>query len=321
MKKTWVATGILTTLTFGVAAGAFASSTLTEVKAFLTPSVKVNASGKVLELKDEQGNLVEPLNYNGNIYLPVRGVAQNLGYNVYWNENNNTAYLSEKSDYLTFRANEELILKKYGYTLQVPASLGGKIRPVVLPQESLIDGVASGKLSKNVKSAMDILYLPQNPNGAAVLMATIEVLSQADWAAVMKDSKYTVLGTRGDNVYVLNGAAKNPFDSQSADKAILDGIVKQMTDNQYYLVLSAPLKVSATIASQVVGKWSETRKGTLMELTADGVLYRAGVAVGNYVLLDDEHIQFVADKQINTVTYKVDGDTLIVAEQTFNRSK
>jgi hypothetical protein len=319
-KKTMIVAGVLTTLTLGMAAGAFANSNLTEVKALLDPYVHVNANGKILTLKDEQGNEVTPLSYNNSIYLPLRGVAQSLGYNVYWDDKNNTALFDVKSDYLTFRADEKLIQNKYGYTIQIPSSLGGKIRPTVWPQEALQQGIQSGKLSQNVISATDILYLPNNSSSPAILMATIEVFNQSDWTAAQHDVQDTALGSRGNYIYVLHNAQKNPFESQSEDYPIYQQISDQLTENQYDLVLTYAITVNPSIVSQLVGKWTEQRKATLMELTSDGVLYRAGVAVGNYLILDSEHIEFVADKQVSTVSFKVDGDTLLMGGQTFKKN-
>ncbi|NOV00953.1 stalk domain-containing protein [Paenibacillus planticolens] len=319
-KKTMIATGILSTLTFSIAAGAFADSSLTEIKAFLNPSVHVSVSGNENALKDEQGNQVTPLTYNDSIYLPLRGVAQSLGYQVYWDGTNHTALLQEKSDYLTFREDEKLIQEKYGYTLQIPSSLGGKVRPTVWPQEALVHGIQSGKLSQKVQSATDILYLPKNLGSPASLMATVEVFNQADWTAAPHDAQDKVLGSKGNYVYILHNEQKNPFERQSDDYTIYQQAVSQLSVNEYYLILKHAVTGDPSIVSQLIGKWTEQQKGTLMELTADGVLYRAGVAVGNYLLLDSEHIKFVADKQVSTVPFKVDGDSLVIAGQTFKRN-
>jgi hypothetical protein len=316
-KKTMIVTGILSTLTLGIATGAFANNSLTEIKAFLNPAVHVNVSGNEIALKDEQGNQVTPLTYNDSIYLPLRGVAQSLGYQVYWDGTNNTALLQGKSDYLTFRENEKLIQDKYGYTLQIPSSLGGKVRPTVWPQEALAQ---SGKLSQKVLSATDILYLPKNPASPASLMATVEVFHQAAWAAAPHDAQDTVLGTKGDYIYILHNEQIIPFDPQSDDYPIYQQVVKQLSDNEYYLTLKHAITGDPSIVSQLIGKWTEQQKGTLMELTADGVLYRAGVAVGNYLILDSEHIKFVADKQVSTVPFNVNGDNLVIAGQTFKRN-
>ncbi|MFC5530282.1 hypothetical protein [Cohnella yongneupensis] len=48
-----------------------------------------------------------------------------------------------------------------------------------------------------------------------------------------------------------------------------------MTATDYDLVLSPAVSSSADIVGQLVGSWTESRKGTVMELNANGVFYRA----------------------------------------------
>ncbi|TMV43310.1 hypothetical protein FE783_35685 [Paenibacillus mesophilus] len=320
-KKTMIAAGVLTTFVLGMGAGVFADGSLTEIKAYLDPSARVNVQGKVVALKDEQGNVVTPLNYNNSLYIPVRGVAQSLGYEVYWDDKSHSVLIGEqKSDYLTFREDEKLILDKYGYTLRIPSSLGGKVRPTVLPAEAIENGIRSGKLSKHTVSATDVLYLPQNPSSPASLMATIEVINQTDWAKDQHDAQDQVLGSKGDYIYILRGVNQNPFDTSSSDYPIYQQIADYLTKSQYGLTMLPAVHVDESIVSQLVGKWIESKKGTLMELTADGILYRAGVAVGNYLILDSSHIKIVSDGQINTVTYQVNDDSLTMAEQTFKKT-
>ncbi|RKN72373.1 stalk domain-containing protein [Paenibacillus ginsengarvi] len=319
-KKTMIAAGVLTTFVLGVGAGVFADSSLTEIRAYLDPAARVNVQGKAVALKDEQGNEVTPLKYDNSLYFPIRGVAQSLGYEVYWDDKSHSVLIGEqKSDYLTFRENEKLILDKYGYTLRLPSSLGGKVRPTVWPAEAVENGIRSGKLSQHTVSAADVLYLPQNPTSPASLMATIEVIRQTDWAKDQHDDKDQVLGSKGDYVYILHGVSQNPFDASSGDFPIYQQIADQLEQSQYGLTLLPAIHADEAVVSQLIGKWTESRKGTLMELTADGVLYRAGVAVGNYLILDSSHIKIVSDGQINTVTYQVDGDSLTMAEQSFKK--
>jgi hypothetical protein len=48
---------------------------LEEIKAYLNHDLKVKVNGLQAQLKDEQGNAVLPITYEGNTYLPVRAVA------------------------------------------------------------------------------------------------------------------------------------------------------------------------------------------------------------------------------------------------------
>ncbi|MGE5631215.1 MAG: NPCBM/NEW2 domain-containing protein [Caulobacteraceae bacterium] len=57
--------------------------------------VKIALDGKILDLKDASGKKVEPFQYNGTTYLPIRAVANAFGKDVSFDEKENTIYLGE----------------------------------------------------------------------------------------------------------------------------------------------------------------------------------------------------------------------------------
>jgi len=56
--------------------------------------IKISVDNKVIELKDANGNKIEPFIVDGTTYLPVRSVAEAVGYDVSWNDNTNTVILT-----------------------------------------------------------------------------------------------------------------------------------------------------------------------------------------------------------------------------------
>ena len=68
-------------------------------------NISVSLDGKKLDLRDAQGNAVEPFMFSGTNYLPVRALAESLGLEVAWDGNTNTVVLttpaSEKATYIT----------------------------------------------------------------------------------------------------------------------------------------------------------------------------------------------------------------------------
>lgn len=56
--------------------------------------IKLNINGQYFTPKDVNGRIVEPFIYQGTTYLPVRGVAQAVGYQVSWDQATQTVYLS-----------------------------------------------------------------------------------------------------------------------------------------------------------------------------------------------------------------------------------
>jgi hypothetical protein len=56
--------------------------------------IKINVNGTTFTPKDVSGRTVEPFSYNGTTYLPVRAVADAVGYNVTWDQSSQTVYLT-----------------------------------------------------------------------------------------------------------------------------------------------------------------------------------------------------------------------------------
>jgi len=60
----------------------------------------------------------------------------------------------------------------------------------------------------------------------------------------------------------------------------------------------------------LIGKWSDVNKGTVMELTIDGKLLRAGVEVGEYNVLDGKSVRIISKGKETTIYYELSGNTL-----------
>jgi hypothetical protein len=61
-------------------------------------NIKVSINNQLIELKDANGNPIEPFIVNGTTYLPVRILAENLGMEVKFNESSNTVELTKKEE-------------------------------------------------------------------------------------------------------------------------------------------------------------------------------------------------------------------------------
>lgn len=82
---------LITTLWTGALAY---TGTKTQVLSY--SDIKVALDGKVLKLSDAAGAEVEPFSIDGTTYLPVRAISQALGFEVAWNGDSNTIYLSRE---------------------------------------------------------------------------------------------------------------------------------------------------------------------------------------------------------------------------------
>ncbi len=57
-------------------------------------NITLYADGVKLELKDSEGNAVEPFTYNGTVYLPLRSAGEALGKTVEWDGKNRIVLLN-----------------------------------------------------------------------------------------------------------------------------------------------------------------------------------------------------------------------------------
>jgi hypothetical protein len=61
-------------------------------------NIGVMVNGKKVDLKDANGNTVEPFMIGGTNYLPVRAVGEALGAKVSWNSESKTVVISKSSE-------------------------------------------------------------------------------------------------------------------------------------------------------------------------------------------------------------------------------
>jgi len=71
---------------------------ITKSAELLYNNIKVVIDGKQADLKDAQGNTVEPFIIDGTTYLPVRAVSNALNKAVSWDGATQTVYLGENKE-------------------------------------------------------------------------------------------------------------------------------------------------------------------------------------------------------------------------------
>ena len=97
--------GMLTMLLIVSMAGTVSATNGKVMKELEYRDIKVSLDGEILDLRDAQGNVVEPFKFDGTNYVPVRAIAQILGLNVAWDGKNATVLLTtpeeQKPTYIT----------------------------------------------------------------------------------------------------------------------------------------------------------------------------------------------------------------------------
>ncbi len=112
--KSFIAGFIIATL---LTSTIFATPIEKTIKVF-TNKYKIYVDGSLVNPKDATGNVVEPINYNGTIYLPLRAIGQAIGKSVTWDGKNNSAYIGKYNstkpsvyldslDYFNFQTSSE----------------------------------------------------------------------------------------------------------------------------------------------------------------------------------------------------------------------
>lgn len=88
---------IVSVLTFALTmAGVGFAKSATEWIEVEYSDINVYVDGERIEIRDANGNPVEPFTYNGTTYLPARAVGESLGKNVGWDEKNKNVHIGYK---------------------------------------------------------------------------------------------------------------------------------------------------------------------------------------------------------------------------------
>ena len=97
MKHGFLAGVACTLLTCGLVstAGATSGKVQQEVE---YRDIQVSLDGTMLDLRDAQGNPVEPFMFGGTNYIPARALAESLGLNVAWDGATATVVLTHPED-------------------------------------------------------------------------------------------------------------------------------------------------------------------------------------------------------------------------------
>lgn len=80
------------------AVGVYASDGVSAVQAYLNSTIKFTLNGASWTPKDNNGNKLSPLVYNGSTYLPAKAVGEALNAEVLWNGSSKTVSITTKGN-------------------------------------------------------------------------------------------------------------------------------------------------------------------------------------------------------------------------------
>ncbi|OAB29657.1 hypothetical protein PMSD_21365 [Paenibacillus macquariensis subsp. defensor] len=96
MKKALVASITGAALLVGISTGVYAGTNMKKIEAFLNGDVKIRVNGKLAQFKDSQGTALQPISYNGNIYVPIQGIGSVLNVPVVTDAKSKEIIVGEK---------------------------------------------------------------------------------------------------------------------------------------------------------------------------------------------------------------------------------
>ncbi|WP_068774043.1 stalk domain-containing protein [Paenibacillus sp. FJAT-26967] len=239
MKKWILAGGLSAALLVGATVGAYAASNLDVIQAYLNKSLQVEVNGIVSVMKDEQGNELQPITYEGNTYLPARSIASALDVEVSWDGANNRVTLTDRP-YITVSEDEAEVLNQYGYTFQIPAWVQN-LRLDILSDENLKTIQEDSNLDKRVQSVVFVQYMIQDENVHRLHdeIARIEVYKAADWVKKKTEpGAGAVLKESGQYVYTVVKAEKPDLEAGTRDAKGYEDLSAWLSLQNYYLNLT-----------------------------------------------------------------------------------
>lgn len=168
--------GVITlTLIISMSLSVYALSETKSLTAIYS-DIKIYVNEKLVTAKDASGYVVEPFNYNGTVYLPVRAVSEALGQEVTWNPESKSVYIGQQPNAIS---ESQKSLEGY-WERDDPYGVG--------------DG-----LIVNVKAI----------SGGFVGIITELPSGMADYGYVMGDTKWYGVELQSEGVYKLNDLGKN----------------------------------------------------------------------------------------------------------------
>ena len=158
--KSFILGVLVTVLILGMTIPGLAEATTKTAELYYN-SIKVRLNGKILELKDAQGNDVEPFIMNGTNYLPVRALAEALGLPVSWDAATQTVILGQDQEHKqpaawlgdlnTFTGKHVYEINHYGVyesNSRHVANNGSTYERILYPESNEVSYLLNGQYSK-----------------------------------------------------------------------------------------------------------------------------------------------------------------------------
>jgi hypothetical protein len=186
-------------------------------------NIGVMVNGKKVDLKDANGNTVEPFMIGGTNYLPVRAVGETLGMDVSWNSKSKTVVMTGGSDtnkmrcmnfyhqlYVCFAGYAEVLSNMEnnisGYqTTEAKSTILPGLDRTIKTQISNLNSLYSGLVKDGLTSSEDVNIMGEFNRLASLTSSKIETLMSSTSSSAINSVQYGAITAAGD---ALGGCVK-----------------------------------------------------------------------------------------------------------------
>lgn len=236
MKKIIIITGLSIAVLLGASIGAYATSNMQEIKAYLSPTTNIK-----LDNGDIRASLSLPIQtiiYKGSIYIPIRTVGTYTDVSATWNSKDQTVSFVS-SPYRSFTAEEMLSMNTYGYSLKVPKSLDN-IEYTVLADDIVQPSIQKGIRDRRVRSVINIRYYAQDEDIHVRHddIASIEIFKLNDWNELKYEAYPGILLAQNKNwVFIVKTPSESGLPIGTLDHSDYTAYAQIIKNHGYYLSL------------------------------------------------------------------------------------
>jgi len=200
--------GLIMVTSMGVA---FGVGTQVEIKATMDSGVKIMYKGEAQKLVDVNGDVKDPIMYNGTTYVPIRSAANILGANIDWNDETRTVVIEDNVTLSLENDSLETIMESvYSRIKEKPMMLANtaiteenskNFLGISLPKGA--EALASEPMIGSIAHSVVLLRAPEGTNIESLKKEIKEKVDPRKWVCVGVDREEVIVDNIGNLVIMI----------------------------------------------------------------------------------------------------------------------
>lgn len=203
-----LATGLIMLTSMGVAFGA---GTQFDIKATMDSGVKIIYKEKAQKLVDVNGEIKDPIMYNGTTYVPIRSIADIFGVSIDWDNENRKVLLDDKVTLSVENDSLETIMESvYSRIDEKPMMTANTVVSdenvkYYLGIEELngAEALASESMVGAIAHSVVLLRAPQGSNVEALKKEIKEKVDPRKWICVGVEREEVIVDNIGNLIIMI----------------------------------------------------------------------------------------------------------------------